>query len=128
MRAKAWLAARVSLRLARLPSLQAALASPTLHACGCARPYRTFFGHKTVKADHIYNDAMSYSDLCVRVQIPTRSLLQIRTHAQKYFLKLHRSQTLAWATEYLNCRESRVGFVVLALFQQGWRMYGFWLL
>jgi hypothetical protein len=45
MRSKAWLAASVSLRLARLPPLQA--------GCGGARPSRACFGHKTVKADHI---------------------------------------------------------------------------
>ncbi len=48
MRSKAWLAASVSLRLARLPPLQAGCG-----ACGCARPSRACFGHKTVKADHI---------------------------------------------------------------------------
>ncbi len=54
MREKAWLAASVSLRLARLhPCKQGtALASPTLHACGCARPSRACFGHKTVEAYH----------------------------------------------------------------------------
>ncbi len=48
MRSKAWLAASVSLRLARLPPLQAGCG-----ACGCARPSRAFFVHKTVNADHI---------------------------------------------------------------------------
>ncbi len=42
-------------RVAHLPPLQtqgAALASPTLHACGCTRPLACF-GHKIVKADHM---------------------------------------------------------------------------
>ncbi len=55
MREKAWLGASVLPWLARLrPCKQgAALASPTLHACGCARPSRACFGHKTVNADHL---------------------------------------------------------------------------
>ncbi len=43
MRSKAWLAASVSLRLACLLPLQAGCG-----ACGCARPSRACFGHKTV--------------------------------------------------------------------------------
>ena len=39
MRSKAWLAARVSLRLARLPQCSA-LTSPSLHARGCTSPSR----------------------------------------------------------------------------------------
>jgi hypothetical protein len=31
----------------------ASVSSPALHACGCARPSRACFGHKTVKADHV---------------------------------------------------------------------------
>ncbi len=55
MRSKAWLAASVSLRLARLPSLQAGFGTRVAyaHACGCARPSCACFGHKTVKAGHI---------------------------------------------------------------------------
>jgi hypothetical protein len=53
MRSKAWLAARVSLRLACLPPLQAGCGAHVAYACGCARPSYACFGHKTVKADHI---------------------------------------------------------------------------
>ncbi len=49
MRSKAWLAASVSLRLARLLPLQAGCG-----ACGCTRPSCACFDHKTVRADHIY--------------------------------------------------------------------------
>ena len=55
MHSKAWLAASVSLRLARLPPLRA-----ECDACGCARHSNACLGHKTVKLT-IYSDAMSYS-------------------------------------------------------------------
>jgi hypothetical protein len=58
-RSKAWLAASVSLQLARLPPLQAGYGTR-----GCARPSRACFGHKTVRADHkkqrLVSHAMHY--------------------------------------------------------------------
>ncbi len=42
----------------------AALMSPTLHACGCARPSRACFGHSTVKADHTIIATLCCTYIC----------------------------------------------------------------
>ena len=71
MRSKAWLAASVSLRLARLPrTATSAQRSRRLHstlAAGCARPSRAYFVQtSSFKMLTLNSDAMSYS-ACTRV-------------------------------------------------------------